>query len=143
MSVFRNEQQDRHQSKLDEQLRGHGYRTEFVNYSRRKPRQRQCNADNAPPFFLRIPYLNNRLDYAVRKAVKDIGVRVIKSHPQTTLGSLLKPRSSHNEWRVCNFGWCQLKDARCFRTMVVYKAVCNICRLFYIGSTKRLLHQRC
>ena len=106
LAIFRNErvriqqrcssplQQGIHQTRLDATLKGHGYNPDFITQSRRKVKPRRHNADIQKTFFLRIPYLNDGLDYALRKADKDIGVRVLISHPQTTLANLLRSKSN-------------------------------------------------
>ena len=123
-------------------LRGHGYSVDFIAQSRTKPKQSRNGTDNPKTFILHIPYLNHGLDYALGKAAKDIGVRIVISQPQTMLGFLLMNRSSEGYCRNCRFGWRDLNDARFYRTMVVYNAAYNVCQQSYIGSTVRNLHQR-
>ena len=137
-------QEEEHQANLDKRLRGHGYNKQFITQSRNKhpSRTSRTQHNNTTPFFLRTPYLGDWLDNRIRKVARDAGINVIISHPSTTLKQILRPKANRDEWRRCRFNWCSIQNNYCFRTMVVYKAVCDDCGSTYIGSTVREFHQR-
>ena len=67
-----------------------------------------------------------------------IDVRLVRKH--RTLRTVLKQKPDNGQCQLPN---CAVSDnTKCFRTKVVYKIICDLCRQCYIGSTIRHLHQR-
>jgi hypothetical protein len=92
-------------------------------------------------FFLNIPFISDKVNGMVYKALKPLGLRVVLSHKSKHLVNMLR-KTTVNEQKACGFKKCVLKSKNCTNTHVVYEMECNKCRSNYIGSTKRPLHQR-
>jgi hypothetical protein len=102
------------------------------------PKQRRTKL-RYQKFFLNIPYINNTVDYQIRKSIKELGLNVIISHKSTQLKHLL---SSKRPKETCNLPGCTLKSNICLVKGSVYLIKCNLCRESYIGSSWRHLHLR-
>ena len=120
---------------FNQMLKNRGHETRYRNVPRKA-----LTIDESPKFFLNIPFVSDVVDSMIRKSLQPLGLRVIISHKNTRLKNLLTSRPKPTEVKFCKV--CGLKEFECEATHVVYKMQCNKCNNFYIGSTRRTLHQR-
>ena len=102
---------------------------------RRKPRPR-----TADQLTFRLPFISNRVDREIRRALDrhQIEARLVHPKPRTFL-QLAQPKV---EPPKCKSKKCPIKYIDCMRTYVVYEITCELCKATYIGSTVRALHER-
>jgi hypothetical protein len=100
-----------------------------------------------PVFYLSVPFVDDVVNTMVRRALRGFGpgynIRI--AHKSRTLTNILNPPllipPTRN--RRCNINSCRINDVKkCFKSMVIYEAICVKCRKNYIGSTKQHLHVR-
>jgi hypothetical protein len=96
---------------------------------------------NDKKFFLNVPFVSDKINGMVRKALKPLGLNVSLSHKSKRLRDILQKKST-SDHDSCDYKNCFLKNKDCTRTHVVYQMKCSKCGATYIGSTKRKLHQR-
>ena len=116
-------------------LKSRGHETKY----RTVPKKASTNSVS-PKFFLNIPFVGDIVDNMIRRSLRPLGLNIIISHKNTRLKNLLKTHPKSNGLKFC--GVCGQKVPDCEATHVVYKMVCTKCNKFYIGSTRRTLHQR-
>lgn len=92
--------------------------------------------------YLKIPYVNDRMDEALRRIFKRHGFEVRIVHQSTQLSNLVKPKHKRNTAK-CSMRACDINnDAICHSRNVVYHITCRGCGAHYVGSTTRPLHIR-
>ena len=94
--------------------------------------------------FLNVPFISDRVNGMVKKALQPLGLRVNLSHKSKHLKDVINFNFNRtaNGHESCDLKSCVLKNKDCVRTHVVYEMKCLQCNSCYIGSTKRKLHQR-
>ena len=135
---------DRHDSRFNETLQRHGYSEEFIRHSRtlhRPSTQRQQQRDQGPIFYLEVPYLGDRTDYALRRSFRREGMNVRIYHRSYSLRTALN--NQRPAPTTCALNGCSINSGeKCLAKNVVYELTCPRCLLTYIGSTIRHLHTR-
>jgi hypothetical protein len=101
--------------------------------------QRPPGKKSDQKFFLSIPYVNDEIQYKVRNALKELGVRIHIAHK----GSKLKHSTNKfKEKAKCVMRGCRLNNDLCLVKGAIYEVKCNQCGQTYIGSSWRYLHTR-
>ena len=132
------------QQRFDERLRLNGFTEQTIAKTRKKKQnqQRHNESDDSKRFYLRIPFLNDTFDRRLSKIFRNNGMRVQIIHKTIPLSSTLRPATS-KENDKCTLKRCPINNNKfCHQINVVYKASCNRCNSFYVGSTTRKLHTR-
>jgi hypothetical protein len=106
---------------------------------RPKERRQRSREINNNTHFLRLPFINDRIHYGIRRIFKQLQLDVIPIYRNTNLRCLLNKKTH----AVCNLQRCPINDPDlCTRKNVVYEIQCTHCNQTYIGSTIRELHLR-
>jgi hypothetical protein len=108
--------------------------------TQRSKKLKQRGVVNEEKFFLNVPFVNDKINGMIKKALQPLGVKINLSHKSKRLKDLLNCNDKKRE--KCNIKNCPLNSSECHRTHVVYEMKCIKCGYNYIGSTKRKLHQR-
>jgi hypothetical protein len=95
-------------------------------------------------FYLNIPFINDAVDTSVRRCFKHMGYNIRISHKGVNLNQMLNPTNKAPPTRngKCGLRNCRVNNKLCYKSMVVYQAVCDKCLKKYIGSTKKSFHLR-
>ena len=137
------ESQRRHLSKYYDTLRQNGYTKQDIDTISKKPmshRTQATNPESTPTiFYLKVPFVNQKLNSKIIRIYQEEGFRVRISHQSTNLRQLLSKRLETNSCKMKN---CVMNNKDCLKKNVVYLARCTECNSSYIGSTTRNLHQR-
>jgi hypothetical protein len=133
---------EKEDSRFREQLKNNGFTDSSLQKIWRKP----TNTITGTPipntvFHLATPFISERMDREIKKALAPLGVHIRMAHRNYTL------RGELNKINVplqpCTLNHCRVEDKRlCYRRNIVYQLKCNQCTAFYIGSTSRFLHIR-
>ena len=120
-------------------LVNNGYPNNSIQRAIRRPHRPKINNDQQRITF-RLPFINNRLNTEVRRALQrhNINARIVHPRPRTLL-QLAQPKPQPYE---CKLRSCPIKHLRCTARFVVYELTCQLCKDTYIGSTTRALHDR-
>jgi hypothetical protein len=125
---------DKHFDEFQKRLfrNGHGTmrETQITNHQNKSKNQ---------TFFLNIPFINNNLDYQIRKSIKELGLNVIISHKGAQLKQMLSTKRLNEK---CCLPGCKLMNNLCLIRGSVYRIKCSLCGDSYIGSSWRYLHVR-
>ena len=122
---------------LDKILTMNGYPEEAIAHSRTTSTTRQNR--NKDFLYLKLPYINDKVDYTIKRIFKKEGINIRLSHRNRTIRNYL----SKHQTQECTLHDCSVnKKAICHLKNVVYRLVCSQCKKTYIGSTIRLLHTR-
>ena len=121
-------------------LVNNGYPAETIQRTIRNPRKNPRQEKGTNPLTFRLPFISNRFDAEVRRALArhNINARIIHPRPQTLL-QLAQPRTKPLD---CKLRSCPIPYISCTARFVVYGITCEICKAVYIGSTTRALHDR-
>jgi hypothetical protein len=134
----------KHNQNFDCLLRKNGYPNSFVQqtYPRRlHDPSRNTLTNTAQPFYIKVPFVNDRVNSSLKAVFYRHGVKVRFYHQNRTMRNLLKKMKSSSN--VCSLVNCPISTSGlCTRSSVVYKITCLNCNAFYIGSTIRQLHTR-
>ena len=115
-----------------EELLQRGYDREFIHRNEeRKPRTTSAPMQQNR-HFLHFPYVGEKVDHQLKRAIKRSGFGVNIFRRNKTLRMMLKGSSPAICDRQCNIDRCQQQK-------VVYMFDCQ-CGASYCGSTKRTLH---
>jgi hypothetical protein len=96
-------------------------------------------------FYLSIPFVDDVTNTMVKRSLRGLGCKVRLTHKSPNLCNILNPQPFYPPTRNsrCNLNNCRINNnLLCFKSMVIYEAVCNKCENNYIGSTKMWLHSR-
>ena len=130
----------KHVSEFERILRRNGYDTKTIETSkcmRQRKVKKVSRSENV--FYFQMPFVSDRINNKVRKVFKDYNIPVKIAHRSYTLKQILQKKE---EKQNCELKNCTLNNNLCERKNCVYKMKCQRCNDFYIGSTKRKLHQR-
>lgn len=126
--------------KFEQKLETNGYTRNFIKNTihNNRPRKNKCNTTEH--FYLKIPFISNSVDNKIKRIFHKEGIPLRLAHRSFTLRKYLKQNSNS---QMCTLNNCPIPDKKiCTTTGCVYKIVCQNCRKYYIGSTKRPLHTR-
>jgi hypothetical protein len=100
--------------------------------------------DNSRVFYLSIPYVDDKTNRDIKKALNGLGHNIRLAHRSPNLNMVLNPPSAFIPTRngQCDLKGCRVNSDLCFRSIVIYEAICLKCSGNYIGSTKKYLHTR-
>jgi hypothetical protein len=98
---------------------------------------------DSPVFYLSIPFLNDETNTKIKRSLKELGYNIRISHRSPCLNQLINPQIYRPPTRnkKCNLNGCRVNNTDCFKSMVIYEAICS-CSANYIGSTKKFFHIR-
>lgn len=150
--------------KFNEKLTVNGYPATYLTGSSPVPppasRTNRRRPDTTVVHYFRAPFICDGLDSNLRRIFSRMGLNVRIVHPSRTLRHVLNQRTIT---QVCNITGCTTPPHLCYKRMVVYRFICNICPsppspstslppsssssstsplTSYIGATKRALHER-
>jgi hypothetical protein len=113
------------------------------NYNARKfstvTPQLNLSHNSHKSFYLNIPFVNDSVDFKIRKLVSEMGVHIRISHGSSRLRHTLSRKRNEETCTVAN---CKLNCSLCLVKETVYLIKCAQCGSSYVGSTWRHLHTR-
>ena len=107
-----------------------------------KPRKKSKKNSNVnDKYFMKLPFINEKINNIINTAFKKRNIQICLAQRSYTLRNELSNTKKHK--RMCNKRNCLLKDTDlCYKFKIVYQMMCQKCNEFYIGYTKRYLHER-
>ena len=100
-------------------------------------------------FYLSIPFINDEVNTMIKRSLVafNLNYNIRLTHKSPNLCQLLNPSQRKflppTRNGKCNINGCRINDANmCFKSMIVYEAICDSCLNNYIGSTKKFYHLR-
>ena len=123
-------------NRFDSLLRSNGYSEEFIHKTYNTNRSIPRNTQSIEWFYLKIPFVNDRINWGLRSIFRSEGIPVRFYHQNKSLRNILKPKMQSHEICTCPF------NSICYQKNIVYEVKCLLCQQIYIGSTIRILHTR-
>ena len=128
---------------MTQKFKSNGYTNQDIRRYQKKFIRRKVSSNDPTAFssVMKVPFISDNFNGHLKRLIKKSGLDIcVVTQPAKSLSRLL---NKVQRYRKCNKSSCQIRDdAKCFATNVVYKAQCDLCSEFYIGSTSPPFHER-